>query len=80
MPDSPIYIDGVEKIQWLSGMVRIEFFYNNPTEYDDKNHEKAAELVMNPDGFISLLNAVQQTADMMVEKGIFAKQLENNGE
>lgn len=70
MPQHPIFIDGVEKVQWLSGTIRMELFYKKPTEYDEGNKESAGELIMTVDGFLSTMNAMQQTADMLVEKGI----------
>lgn len=76
MPQQPIFIDGIKQINFMSGTIRMELFYKKPTEYDEENKENAGELIMTVDGFLSAMNAMQQTADMLVEKGIL-KQKEN---
>lgn len=70
MTDRPIFIDGIKRINFLGGTIRLEMFYKHPTEYDEDNSELAGELIMSVDGFISVMGAMQQTADMLVEKGI----------
>lgn len=73
MQERPIFIDGIKQINFMSGTIRLELFYNKPLEYDEENKESAGELIMTVDGFLSTMNAMQQTADMLVEKGILKK-------
>ena len=73
MTPMPTYIDGISQINFMSGTIRMELFYKKPTEYDEGNKESAGELIMTVDGFLSAMSAMQQTADMLVEKGILQK-------
>lgn len=73
MPDLPIYIDGVRRINFMNGMIRMELVYSQPRDDDEHHVEKAAELLMSPDGFLSVLKAVNQTAKMLAEKKILMK-------
>lgn len=74
---TPVFIDGIKRINFMSGIIRMELFYKKPTEYDEENTESAGELIMSPDGFVAVLDAVQHTADMLVEKGILKKENES---
>lgn len=73
MDKTPVFIDGIKQINFMSGTIRMELFYKKPTEYDEENSEKAAELIMTVDGFLSAMNAMEETAHMLVEKGILQK-------
>ncbi len=77
MSSDPIFIDGIKRINFMSGTIRMELFYKKPAEYDEENTESAGELIMSPDGFIAVMNAMQQTADMLVEKGVLKKETES---
>lgn len=70
MTNMPIFLDGVKRINFIAGTIRMELFYNHPTEYDEENTESAGELIMTVDGFLSAMNAMQRTADMLVERGV----------
>ncbi len=70
----PTYIDGIRQINFMSGTIRMELFYKKPTEYDEENKESAGELIMTVEGFLSAMNAMQQTADILVEKGILKQE------
>lgn len=73
MTEKPIFIDGIKRIGFTGGTVRMELFYKHPTEYDEENTESAGELIMPIEGFVAVMGAMQQTADMLVEKGILHK-------
>lgn len=73
MENSQIFIDGIKRINFMDGTIRMELFYKHPTEYDEENTESVGELIMSVDGFISVMGAMQQTADMLVQDGILKK-------
>lgn len=78
MSELPVFVDGVRQINFIGGTVRMELFYSQPTEYDEQNREKAVALIMAPQGFLSMFDAMQQTADALVKQGVLQKETNTN--
>lgn len=69
------FVDGVEKIHFLGGMVRIDFATFQPNEQnpDQPVMETKERLIMTPEGFLRTFNSIQQLADELLKKGILKK-------
>ena len=78
MSELPVFVDGVRQINFIGGTVRMELFYSQPTEYDEQNRETAVALIMAPQGFLAMFDAMQQTADALVKQGVLQKETNTN--
>lgn len=68
-----LYIDGFKEIHFIGGMVRAQMFVLEPPAEGEATQADAGQLVMNPQGFISALNAMQQLADRLIEAGVLQR-------
>lgn len=72
------YVDGVSQIHLVNGMVRVDFFRAEPKEGQEKPDQVPFErIILNPQGFLSALSAMQQLADKMVEAGVLQKRADS---
>ncbi|MBQ7529841.1 hypothetical protein IJT10_08105 [bacterium] len=68
-----IYIDGFNQVHFVNNMVRINMFTYKGQNEGEALEEDAGELILNPQGFIQALNAMQQLAERMTEVGILQR-------
>ncbi len=71
-----IYVDGVEKIHFLSGMVRIDLGTLQPNEADPEKPiiEFAERIITTPEGFLRIYSSIQQLAEHLLKQGVLKKQ------
>ncbi|OGV47828.1 MAG: hypothetical protein A2017_15990 [Lentisphaerae bacterium GWF2_44_16] len=69
------FVDGVEKIHFLGGVVRIDFatFQPNPENPDQPSMETKERLIMTPEGFLRTYNSIQQLAEQLLKQGVLKK-------
>ena len=70
-----IYVDGVEKIHFLGGMVRVDFGTMQPNAEtpDQPNLEFTERIITTPEGFLRIYNSIQQLADHLLKQGVLKK-------
>lgn len=70
-----IFIDAVEKIHFLGGMVRIDFatFQPNAENPDQPSLETKERVIMTPEGFLRTYNSIQQLAEQLLKQGVLRK-------
>lgn len=71
--DSDKYIDGFSQLHFIAGMVRADMFVFAPGAGEKPDQKDAGRLVMTPQGFLTVLNSMQQLADRLVEAGILQR-------
>ena len=67
------YIDGVKQAHFIGGMVRMDMFILLPGQGGESAPVESGQLVMTPQGFLSMLGSMQQLADKLVEAGVLQK-------
>lgn len=69
------FVDGVEKIHFLGGVVRIDFatFQPNPENPDQPGMETKERIIMTPEGFLRTFNSIQQLAEQLLKQGVLKK-------
>ena len=68
------YVDGVAQIHFVNGMVRIDLARVEPKEGQEQPEQRTVErLILNPQGFLSAMNAMQQLANKLVEAGVLQR-------
>lgn len=69
------YVDGVEKIHFLGGLVRIDFGTLQPNEADPEKPSMAfsERLITTPEGFLRIYGSIQQLADHLLKQGVLKK-------
>jgi hypothetical protein len=69
------YVDGVEKIHFLGGLVRIDLGTLQPNEADPEKPlmEFSERLITTPEGFLRIYNSIQQLADHLLKQGVLKK-------
>lgn len=69
------YVDGVEKIHFLGGLVRIDFGSLQPNEADPEKPgmEFKERLITTPEGFLRIYNSIQQLAEHLIKEGVLRK-------
>jgi hypothetical protein len=75
MDKQEIFVDGIGKIHFTGGMVRIDMISLEPTdEGKEPEAREKVRLIMPPDGFLGAFNTMQRLIDQLVEKGVFQRQ------
>ncbi len=69
-----IYLDGIQQVHFIGGMVRMDMFLFAPQPDADPIQKDAGRLIMTPQGFLSALDAMQQLAAKLAEAGVIQKQ------
>lgn len=77
MSKERIFVDGIESISLIEGMVRLELFNYIP----DKNHkqgerpefEVTSEMIMSPQSFMRAFNAMQNLVGQLEKAGVVRK-------
>lgn len=72
MQDELTYIDGVKEAHFLGGSIRLNLFYLEAGE-DGPVEREAGRLVMTQGGFLSMLEAMEQLAEKLAEKGVLSR-------
>ena len=74
-----LYADGIEKIHFTDGMVRMDFLTLQPVDEDGKapEHEVKFRVIMPERGFYAAFTSMNQLMDKLVEAGRL-KKVENN--
>lgn len=67
------YIDGMAQAHFINGMIRMDTFILKPQQGAEPVPSDAGQLVMTPQGFLSMLASMQQLADKLVEAGVLQK-------
>jgi hypothetical protein len=71
------YVDGVEAISFLEGMVHMELFNYLPTKTQAKGQrpelEITEELIMTPQGFLRTFSAMQNLVTQLEQAGVVKK-------
>jgi len=69
------YVDGVEKIHFLGGMVRIDLGTLQPNEADPEKPSVASRerLITTPEGFLRIYSSIQQLAEHLLKQGVLKK-------
>jgi len=69
------YVDGVEKIHFLGGLVRIDFGTLQPNEADPEKPgiEFTQRVITTPEGFLRIYSSIQQLADHLLKQGVLKK-------
>ena len=68
------FIDGVSQVHFLNGNVRLDTFVLQGQQGAEPTQVENAQLVLTPQGFLSMLGAMQQLAEKLAEAGILQKQ------
>lgn len=68
------FIDGVSQAHLLNGNIRLDTFVLQGQQGADPVQVENAQLVFTPQGFLSMLGAMQHLADKLTEAGIIQKQ------
>jgi len=68
------FIDGVSQAHLLNGNIRLDTFVLQGQQGADPVQVENAQLVFTPQGFLSMLGAMQHLADKLTEAGILQKQ------
>ena len=71
------YVDGVETISFMEGMVHMELFNYLPTKHQPKGQrpelEVSEELIMTPQGFLRTFSAMQNLVAQLEQAGVVKK-------
>ena len=71
---SVTFIDGVSQVHLINGNIRLDTFILQGKQGAEPVQEENAQLVLTPQGFLSMLGAMQQLAEKLAEAGILQKQ------
>lgn len=69
------YIDGIGEVRLTEGIVRMDLLALSPTQRDDDGRpvpEFVKQIVMSPQGFMRMVQALRSTLQQMQEKGILS--------
>ena len=69
------YVDGVEKIHFLGGLVRLDLgtLQPNPENPEEPKMEFTQRVITTPEGFLRIYNSIQQLADHLLKQGVLKK-------
>ncbi len=69
------FVDGVEKIHFLGGLVRIDLGTLQPNDAnpDQPKMEFSERLITTPEGFLRIYNSFQQLAEHLLKQGVLKK-------
>ena len=70
---SVTFIDGVSQAHFLNGNIRLNTFILQGQQGNEASQVENAQLVLTPQGFISMLGAMQQLAEKLTEVGMLQK-------
>ena len=68
-----LYVDGIGQIHFVSNMIRMDLVTVNPGGDNKVDSEVKQRIILNPNGFIGMLETMQKMADKLVEGGVFSK-------
>ena len=68
------FIDGVSQVHFLNGNIRLDTFVLQGQQDAEPQQMENTQLVLTPQGFLSMLGAMQQLAEKLAEAGILQKQ------
>ncbi|MDD6088314.1 MAG: hypothetical protein PUB69_03240 [Desulfovibrionaceae bacterium] len=69
-----IFLDGVSKMHFIRGMIRLDLYRMEPLQNGEAEPDDFARLLMTPQGFLSLYEAVNQMAKGLKQSGLFPNQ------
>lgn len=77
MPKERKFVDGIEAISFMEGMVHLELFNYIAGSQKQKNErpevEIIEELILTPRGFLQALSTMQKLADQLEKAGMIKK-------
>ena len=68
------FIDGVSQVHFLNGNIRLDTFVLQGQQDAEPVPLENAQLVLTPQGFLSMLGAMQNIAEKLAEAGLLQKQ------
>ena len=71
---SVTFIDGVDQAHFIGGVVRLDTFVLEGQQDAAPVQKEGSQLVLTPQGFLSLLGAMQHMAEKLAEAGILQRQ------
>ncbi|WP_096703485.1 hypothetical protein [Magnetospirillum sp. 15-1] len=76
---SEIFADGVGRVDFVSGVVRIELVSLEPTESGQGKMEVRQRIAMPVDGFLHSLNTMGDLVNKLVEAGVLKRNEQTAG-
>ncbi|BAE52338.1 hypothetical protein amb3534 [Paramagnetospirillum magneticum AMB-1] len=76
---SEIFADGVGRVDFVSGVVRIELVSLEPTESGQGKMEVRQRIAMPVDGFLHSLNTMGDLVNKLVEAGVLKRNEQTPG-
>jgi hypothetical protein len=76
---SEIFADGVGRVDFVSGVVRIELVSLEPTESGQGKMEVRQRIAMPVDGFLHSLNTMGDLVNKLVEAGVLKRNEQQPG-
>jgi len=77
MSEAPkeLYVDGVESIHFLGGMVRVDFgtLQPNPKDPEKPSGNVVERIITTPEGFLKIYGSIQQLAEHLLKQGVLKK-------
>ncbi len=74
--EKEIYVDGIGKVHFVGGMVRIDMVTLKPNE-DGASREPVSEfkqrIIIPPNGLLGMYNTIKQFIDQLVDAGVLRK-------
>ena len=67
---SDLFIDGINQIHFVGGMVRLDMYVLSPQPGVEPVQDDAGRIVMTPQAFLSFMEAMQQFAGKLAEAGV----------
>ncbi|WP_458399040.1 hypothetical protein [Mailhella sp.] len=68
------FIDGVSQVHLINGNIRLDTFVLQGNMESEPKPEEGAQLILTPQGFLSMLGAMQNIAEKLAEAGLLQKQ------
>ena len=73
-----IFVDGIDKIHFAGGMVRLDLGTLQPTESDKPEMDDTVRLILPPQGFLNTFQSMQQLINKLAEAGVIQRAQPND--
>ena len=67
------FIDGVSQVHFIGGLIRLDTFVLQGQQDAAPAPETTGQLLMTPEGFLSVLGAMEHLAEKLAEAGVLQK-------
>lgn len=68
-----VVVDGIEKIYFMNGLVRIDLYALDGEKNDKTEQENVVQLTMSPQAFLTMFDTSQKFVDRLAEADVFQK-------